>query len=391
MLKSIMIWIVGVALALAAALTTMGAIAKNKAPERAVALSPLNGFASQNLASKAVIALVVANDGQFPSRIDSDTLKWAKQGFLAEPVTPEAVATLALGAGESSKRELMHKAFALTRREQLVTGWMIADSGAQDDVAQILHYYDTMLRTSAQSASVVIPIMVGGLSSERFIAPYADLLSKYPPWASQFWANLAVTPGSIVNGAALRKRVYRDTENREVYKDANLIRALAQNYHFEAAEKLYALLVDEVSASAIIRNGSFERESQYAPLDWLLASTGEYGASIGQGSLQLSGIQNSGGIFARQLVKLPPAIMQIEIKATDRIPTDVELSIGLTCAEKIDDVPKAIRIQLAEQATLRKISNKESNCNYYWLDVIGRASDSSGFDLGLESLSLRRN
>lgn len=389
MLKNIMIWFLSIALALVAIPTTMGAIAKNKAPDRAVLLSPLNGFASQNLASRAIIAVVAANNGKFPSRIDFDTLKRAKQGFLAEPVTPEAIATLALGADENAKYELMHKAFALSRREKLVTGWMIADSGAQNDVAQILNYYDTMLRTSSQSASVVIPILVGGLSSESFIAPYAALLSKNPPWASQFWANLAVTPGSIVNGAVLREKVYSNAENKGVYNDANLIRALVQNYHFGEAEKLYGLLVDEISAGAIIRNSSFELEPQYAPLDWLLASTGEYGANIGRGTLQLSAIQNSGGIFARQLVKLPPAIIQIDVRATHRIPANVELTIELACAERIDNAPDAIRIDLAEQVTLRKISNEKSNCSYYWLDVNGRASnDSAGFDISLESLSL---
>ena len=61
---------VGTVIALAAGLSAMGAIAKNKAPELAVSLHPANGFAFETLASHSLKAAVAANDGQFPNKID---------------------------------------------------------------------------------------------------------------------------------------------------------------------------------------------------------------------------------------------------------------------------------------------------------------------------------
>src|SRR5690606_38017888 len=110
----------------------------------------------------------------------------AKQAFLTEPVTPEAVAVLALSGADQNKRELMGDALSLTRRQPLITAWMIADSGAQKDIPALLNHYDSMLRTNRSAASAIIPVMAEALADENFIAPYTTLLGKQPPRASEF-------------------------------------------------------------------------------------------------------------------------------------------------------------------------------------------------------------
>ena len=70
MLKTGIIWISGLAIALVSGLTAMGAIAKNKVPELAITLPPTNGYAAENVASKSVQMAIVENAGQFPDQID---------------------------------------------------------------------------------------------------------------------------------------------------------------------------------------------------------------------------------------------------------------------------------------------------------------------------------
>lgn len=390
MLKNGIIWIVGLVIALAAGLSAVGAVTKNTVPQLAVTLRPLNGFASEKLASDSLRAAVARNSGQFPNNADPVAANFAKQAFLSEPITPEAIAVLALGRIEPIKRKLMHEAFALSRRRQLVNGWLTTDSGLQQDVSGIINYYDIMLRTSSASTSVVIPVMAGALSNEHFIEPFADLLSNAPPWTSQFWAAVAADPEAIVSGAKLRKLVYRKDENRDVYRDADLISALINNQHFETAEKLYDLLSEHSPHSDLLRNSSFAHEPIFAPLDWQLFSTGGYGSAIIKGNLQLSAIQNSGGLLARQLVNIPATIVEIRAKTTDIIPDDANLTVSLACAEQGNKTTQSIKIRLKEKSTRRQISNQRTGCRYYWFDLSGRAAESGdGFDVDLESISLR--
>lgn len=391
MLKNGIIWIVGLAIALAAGLSAMSAVTKDKAAELAVSLQPANGFAFERLASNSLKAAVAANEGQFPTSVDPVAASFAKHAFLLEPMTPEAIAVLSLGSPERKKRKLMHEAFALSRRQQLVIGWMIVDAGTREDVPAILSHYDTMLRTSSSAASVVIPRMAGALANSNFVEPFAELLSKKPPWASRFWGTVVTTPEVIENAAQLRAELYAEDEARESYRDLSLINALVNNKRFETAENLYRLLAGERKEASLLKNGSFDREPEYPPFDWQLFSNGEYGAAVIGGNLQLSAIPSSGGLFARQIVKLPSAILLISVKSKTSIPKDTNISIDMKCAEILDNAPRPIRIALTDSLTRQRISNQLSGCSFYWLEVVGRSAEGGdGFDVVIESVSVQR-
>ena len=390
MLKTGIIWTIGLVIAVVSGLTAMGAVAKNKAPALAITLSPTNGFAAENIASKSVQMAIAENAGQFPDRIDPEVTALARQAFIAEPATPEAVAVLALGSAEQYRRELMSDATLLSRRQPHVTAWMIADSGAQRDIPALLNHYDSMLRTSRSAASAIIPVMAEALTDENFIPPFTSLLGKQPPWAYQFWGAVVRTPEAVGNAARLREALYKPNESDDIYRDAGLIRALISNQQFEVAEALYHLLAGQKEAGSLLKNGSFDKEPEYYPIEWQLFSTGEYGAAVRGGKLELSAIRNSGGLFARQLVKLPAELMTMDIKPSDPIPDNARMIVSLRCAQKMDNAPQPIRIPLEKEIAGLQINNATSGCSFYWLDINGRASENGGgFDIALDSISLR--
>ena len=390
MIKNTIIWIFGFVVAIASGVGAIGAIAKNKAPELAVTLSPMNGFAAENLAAAAIKKSVAENLGQFPNRIAFPTITLAQAAFIAEPATPEAVAVLALTKEDIIKQKLMSRAYLLSRRQPLVTGWMIADSGAREDVPALLDYYDTMLRTNTSAASVVIPVMAGALADDNFVAPFASLLSKQPPWANQFWGTVVGTPRAVVNAARLREALYKPGENNEVYRDADLIRALVNNQQFDRAVNLYKYIVNSKKIDSVIKNGTFDADSKYAPIDWQLFSTGKYSATITKGKLELSAIRSAGGLLARQLVRLPAGTLKLEVIPNAAIAEDAQIFITLTCAEKMTKIPQPIRIPLKGKIANLQVNNSQSGCGFYWLDFSGRASENGdGFDIVLDSISLR--
>jgi len=371
-------------------LTALGSIAKNKAPTLAVTLHPLNGFAAENLASASIKTSIAVNSGQFPDHIDPTVTKLALKAFIAEPVTPAAVAVLALAEAQQSKQKLMSEAFLLSRRQPLVSAWMIADSGARQDVPALLNHYDTMLRTSTSAATIIIPFMANALANDSFVRPFANLLAKLPSWAPQFWGTVVETPGALVNAARLREILYQPNENDAVYRDDRLIQALVSNQQFETAEALFHLLAEQKEDNSLLKNSSFETEPEYSPIDWQLFSTGEYGAVVADGKLELSAIRNSGGLFARQLVNLPPRIVTLDIKSQDSISDNARVTVGLQCAEISNNAPQRIRISLKNKTTSSKIDNSRSGCSFYWFDINGRASENGeGFDIVIDSISLR--
>ncbi len=389
MVRTSIIWIIGISLALVSGLIAVGAIAKDKAPQLAVSMRPLNGFAAENLAATPVKSMITENRGQFPQRIDSNLIDLAEQAFITEPITPQAVAVLALGGAENNRGKLMNAALSLSRRQQLITSWMVADSGSREDIPAILNHYDIMVRTSSSAASVIIPVMATALANDDFLAPFASLLEKQPPWENQFWGTVVGTSNSLRNAARLREALYQPDEIIDAYRDPELILGLVNNQQFEEAVSLYHLLVGQKRSGYLLENGSFENESRYQPIDWLLFSTGSYGASITKGNLHLSAIRNAGGVFARQLVEMPASTVKIEVQLGAKIPAETELAIILQCAEKIDNRPQLVRIKLQKLSTFRRINNQGSGCRYYWLDVTGRASENSvGFDVNIDRISL---
>lgn len=390
MLKNILIWIAAIFFAIISTSTALGSISKTQAPEIALSLFPKTGFAAQTMASRSAMAAIVENKGNYPDLGNPAWTRMALQAFESEPISPDAIAVVALSHRNDIRSALMRKAFELSRRQKLVNGWLIADSGQRNALSELLHYYDTILRTSPSANAVVMPVMASALADGRSIEPFTELLSETPPWTNRFWNAVTREPQALENAVQLRKAIYEANENAEDYADQNLIKALVREKQFNTAESLYNLLAQESSTSSLVRNGSFSHEPKYPPLDWELLSTGEYGAAIASGGLQISAIAGSGGRFARQLVRLPSDVFQINAESEGKIPSDARMELVLSCAETTANAPIPVRLPLTNQIEQRQINNRASGCTYFWLDIVGRAAENGdGFDVTLNSVSFR--
>lgn len=391
MLKKGIIWTAGLAIALTSGLAAVGAVAKDKAPQLAVSLQPVNGYASETLASNSLKAAVAANDGRFPNSVDPAAEAAAKQAFLAEPITPEAIAVLALGTTEGKQSELMHKALALSRRQQLVLGWMIVDAGTRDDIPAILSHYDTMLRTSSSAASVVIPVVVQALKNDSFVKPLATLLRKNPHWAGSFWETAVKTPDAIVNISLLRQNLPRKIAVNNPFQDRALIYKLVEEGFTEQAEVLYSFLTPQNNQYTIVNDPDFLAQAPYPPFDWQLFSTGEYGAAIKKSHLHISAISNSGGLLARQLIRLPAGEYLLRVELEEDTPPNAQLDIDFRCAKHTTTSKAGQKIPIKKKLTEKTIWNKSPACIYFWVNLIlysGEGPD--GIDLTVKKVNLVR-
>jgi hypothetical protein len=389
MLKNGIIWILGILLAVSSGLTATGAVSKDRAPYLATKVLPLNGFALENLASAFVERTVAANMGRFSDNVDSDTMMLAEEAFHLEPVTPGAVAVLALGSPAIGKSKLMQIAFDLSRREKLVNGWMIVDCRDRNDIEGLLYYYDTTLRVSRSAASAIIPAMVNALSDERFIEPAAKILSGDPPWAIRFWRQIMTTPRSLSNAASLRAILFEQNQPVDPAFDNQLIMALVNQKLFKKAETLFLLFSQNRGESQSFKNGAFHSEASYAPFDWQVFTTGKYGATIEDNTLFLNNPYNSSGVFSRQFRRLPPAQVKIRIELTESPPEDSALTLSLDCAEEIANKPREINIPIIRKMNTQSIDNSKSGCNFYWLKLATTTSKNErGFEVAIKLIAI---
>ena len=346
MMKNVLVWVAAISIAIVSGSAALGAIAKNKSPELAVSLLPENGFALQVLISSAIMSDVVENQGNFPDSIDNAWISTAVQAFNSEAISPNAVAAIALAQDKEARLKLMRKAFELSRRQKIATGWLIADSGKRDELSALLEYYDTLLRTSTSATRSIMPVMASALADDNLIEPLTGLLSDDPPWTLRFWRQVSSTPQALGNAVQLRKRLYRSGEASENFADAELVKALIKNEQFREANELYTFLSPEYSSSSLIKNGSFSYEPRFPPLDWQLYTTGEYGAAVSDDNLQISAIAESGGRFARQLVEFPSGVLEIETKFASTIPDDANLELKISCAETLCSTAASCTIEV---------------------------------------------
>lgn len=396
MFKKSLILIIALCISVLSGLNAFASYTKSKHPSLSVNMPIFsNGFALEKLSSQTLKEITAKNDLQIPDTIPDSLITFAKRSFLSEPTTAESLAIIALSIPADARQKLMLNAFQISKREQFITGWLISDNAEKNNLANLLKYYDISMRTSTASADILMPLLVGALSNDASIKPYLDILEQNPPWAKRFWAMTSGQPASVINGTKLRKRLYNIREEN-IYSDGLLIATLVKTGAFAEAIDLRTFLInngrpaENDNNDQAVTNYDFSSSVRYPPIDWETLSTGEYGANISEAGLLLSAIPNSGGLFARQLIKLEPQRYKIDV-ALNEVDNNQNIALELNCAEKNDNPISSIIIQLSRKKVEQEISNINGLCQYYWLNIRGRSSeDLDGLDAIMTSVSIYR-
>lgn len=356
------------------------------------------GWAAEAKSAVQVREYAAENRGQFPAQIDSKTAALAAQSFYHEPNAAEAVAIMALSAPPNNQRILMQNAYQISRREPTILAWLINDSEKRQNVKDLLQYYDISIRTISSASELILPVMANALSNPDSIGIFSKILSNQPPWSRQFWQLASSNAAAVKNAAVLRTRLYDIREDQKNYADTQLIATLVNNYYFENAIQLYSLLKNGIGTNIsgkkpnenTVRNSDFSESSLYPPLDWQIFSDADYGASIADNSLYISAINDSGGLFARQLINLEAKPYQLDIAILQQAGAEDNLTLQLSCAEKIDRKPANINLKLTGKKISQRLDNSAALCRYYWLNINGRSFDvGDGMDAVIESISIR--
>ena len=310
----------------------------------------------------------------------------------------KAIRQLALIADAKGKtadaRALMKLSAKLSRRDFVTQLWLIEDGVRADDIASTMAHYDVALRTSAESAAILHPILSSALVDETVQRAFTPYLRTNPPWLGSF-LSFAINAGSspvaiaetILKGGRLPDTVgYRALETQ-------LLQQLAAKAAFPEAFRYYASLAGAdarvVTSTAF---GKSEMVAEHLPLTWqTLSSPGIdaiFEASAKGRARQLHVIVSSGerAPALRKLMGLAPGLYRFSQKMTPvRLANGASAYWQLLCYQNTAFVPIwRSDINTAEISI-------PANCKAQYIEyIVAGGSDQDGAEVIVSAVSLSK-
>lgn len=379
--RLILIWGGALLAALWLAATAVGAVAKTRAPELALAMSPRNGFAYEQQAALHVFAGKASLQGL---RVAEGDAALARQALRREPLASGALAIVGLDKASRGARDEAEKAFALVnrldKRQPVANAWLIDHHGTAGRSREVLRLLDEALKVNPELAQQYMPALAQALAQPDTIDFFQALLRRDPAWEPRFWDVVAATPAALANAEELRSRILRQGVEKPGEIDRNLVAAFVGAHRFDLAVGFARRLAPAGQGDGLVRDGSFTRIPELPPLDWDLRIDGRIGAALDltRGALEMNALQGAGGLVARQLIDAPPGDYQLLAKlATATLGQGSDVVIRLHCAQQ--GAPGGVSLLERVTGDVEKpFTVPGGGCRYHWLDIEFSAMDASG-------------
>jgi O-antigen ligase len=236
-------------------------------------------------------------------------------------VATRTLGLIAIMRGEEREASrLMRYSETLSRRDLPTQLWLIETNVQRNDIAGALLHYDHALRTSTTARDLLFPILTAAAANADVGPSLARLIAQRPPWWREFATHLIAEgedPRGIESIIVAARLDLGDVEERGLL--AGAIVRLVQLRGYEQANRLYRRA--RGADAALVRNGDFEAENRFVPLDWVLSETGtsagimEPQARGGRALLFAVQSGSGGSTVARQLLLLRPGRYRFSVIA----------------------------------------------------------------------------
>ena len=329
--------VIGVAAAGALGWLAIGVTAAaihGRARPNQVAWWPLDANAHANRAAR-----VLESGARIPPAALAAATADARAALQREPVNAVAARTLGLLAArqgnEAQANRLMRYSEMLSRRDLWTQLWMIESNVQRNDIGEALRHYDRALRTSDSAKELLFPILIDAAASPAVTPQLGRLLAARPAWWQAFVTRL-VTEGR--SAMAIESIAVATRLDPAIADERSLLAAavnrLTQLGDYQRALDLYRRAGG--TGNALVRNGDFEAENRFAPLDWVLGDANGAGGMMqpglpgGRGLLMVVEAGSPGGTVARQLLVLPAGAYRFSALA-GRVSGEDRPRITLSC------------------------------------------------------------
>lgn len=362
-------------------------------PATALAIDGHNAIAAAERAEALVRAGKVEGERREIARLS--------QVALARDLT-QVKAASALGIvrdldGRSAQAsKLIEFAQRISRRDLTSQLWLIEDAVRAGDVPRAVAHYDIALRVSKRSPAILFPVLISAVEEPQVAAALADRMRAEPNWAGPFLYELGrqnVAPQAVVRlyQELARRGAHYDVRNAEIF----IQRAVGAG-DIAPAWQVYRL-IEPGAASAIVRNGGFDRPTRAVPFDWEMTSDGDVIAARdqrdGESVMRLEGTTGTGGLAARQLILAPPGRHRLDVMVYElNQPPASRPYVRLKC---VGSGVEAARIELPNGANggtamRAAFGIPAERCTAQWLELWLRPSyETGGVNASIDNISIR--
>lgn len=289
-------------------------------------------------------------------------------------------------------RALIKLSTKLSRRDLASQLWLVEDGVRSDDIGATMSHYDIALRTSAESAAILHPILGAALADEIVQKAFVPYLRVNPPWMESF-LSFAINGGSppiAVSEAILKGGGLPDIGNYHVL-DAQMLQQLVAKGAFFEAFRYYARL--DGTDPRVTTSTAFEKAEiapEYVPLTWQTLNSPGVEASFEpseKGSARQLHIIVSSGERApvlRKLMGLAPGIYRFSQKLTP-----VRLSNGASAYWQLLCFQNSVASMIWRSDVDATEVLIPATCKGQYLElVVAGGSDQDGAELIVKAVSL---
>jgi hypothetical protein len=347
-------------------------------PELALRLAPNHSTAL----SQSAVMMIEGNLSRERLRAAEEL---ARRAVAQDALSSEGLRTLGLAADGRGKRDfarrLVRTSERLSRRDFIGQLWLLEDAVSRGQVNEALAHYDIALRTSKRAADVLFGPLGDAAGDRTLLQPIAILIAKRPPWANFFLLHVASTSRDPKVASELFELLLeRGYQIAPLAVQSLLGRLLAAN-EIERAWRVYDR-ANPGTPAGIVRDPGFGFISSDAtPFDWQLNSDGSASAMAtltdGQTGLSFEAPVGTGGVVARQLVLLKPAVQYRLVSRVATIQAEPAAlpSWRLRCGD--DRSIANLRLPASETGTTVSTPAFQipSGCPNQWLELVLTATE----------------
>lgn len=384
-----------VALAFFSVTSVLSSLARDRSPQTAIRLSPVDGFSYGYLGSSLLEEAGSGEGATIVARDPEQLLQLSRKGLSLEITDSRAMSNLALASeqlGYDQADVLYGKALQMSRRNSLAQYYFIRQNAEKFDYPATLARVSQLLRVEPETQQVLLPFLVQLLSIEESLRPLYELISEQGDWVDGFWQTASKSEELLPNLVRLRLMFGEDDTTIKRRNDEFIADALVRAGRYADAWDFSRRVFPELQAASggeLLQNGDFKRQPVTRPYDWQLFSDGTRSAAINEnsGELIITLFKGQGGPIASQMVRLPNTPVTVRGNFESSVENLEDVSLTLVCLD--GDTPNSLaEIPLENLSRPTRIANSAGCRNAVVAIYSGAQESSTPRDIFISSLSL---
>ena len=368
-------------------LFSLSEVTARAVPQLAATLYPANAGAHEQQA-KALFQAAAIRAGDVATQPPQPALEAARAAYERSPAVPEALYILARDESRRDKSaalRILQETNRLSRRSTAVSFALLAAYGDRRNETAGLQVLDQLLRRETVLHGQLLEVMTGLVANPAMHRPILQLLRARPPWAPQFWRQLAQSATGLSGAAQLRLQAQGTGATFQPELDRLLVEGLAGQQRFDEAYRLASTLSGaEVRRAGLVLNPDFRASDAVLPFGWRLFNEGDRGAASDtpRGGLAIDALAGARGTVAEQLVRLPSGPVRLSVAASSENSMD-HLLLQLACVQGQE------RVLFESPASRLPAMIDPDGCNWAMLRIrVAVPSDAQAGDWSIRRVSL---